>query len=149
MASDSMIKCRSFKSVTGFSLIELMITVAILAIIAAIAIPAYTNQITRTNRTEGHVMLNQTALALERCFTRFNRYDHNDCTVAFDVNSENDWYRLPDDQQTVEAANFTLVAVPQGAQATRDAAPSGCGNLTLTHTGARGWSGNQALERCW
>ena len=52
----------------GFTLIEVMITVAVLAILAAIAMPSYNEQVRKTRRADAKVALQQTAQRLERCF---------------------------------------------------------------------------------
>lgn len=133
----------------GFTLIEVMITVAILAIIVAIALPSYTNYVTRTNRAEGQQLLSETAQALERCFTRFGSYTAAGCQVSqqavFPIESENGWWALEWDEQDIDAAGFELAALPQGVQATRE--DGKCESLTLTHRGVRGHTGDS--DRCW
>lgn len=130
----------------GFTLIELMIAVAILAIIMAIAIPSYQEYVMRSNRAEAKTILMQTAQALERCYTRYNAYNDGNCGVSFPVDSENGWYQLAAADQTINAADFDLVAVPQGVQATRD---TECKNFTLSHNGTRGVSTATPPEDCW
>lgn len=58
----------------GFSLIEVMIAVAIVGILAAIAYPAYTNQIAKGRRAECRAGLMQALQQQERYFTQFNAY---------------------------------------------------------------------------
>ena len=58
----------------GFTLIELMITVAIIAILAAIAYPAYTDQIRKGKRAECRSGLLQSMQQQERYYTQFNKY---------------------------------------------------------------------------
>ena len=58
----------------GFTLIELMITVAIIAILAAIAYPAYTDQIRKGKRAECRSGLLQSMQQQERYYTQFNQY---------------------------------------------------------------------------
>lgn len=128
----------------AFTLIELMIVVAVVAILAAIALPSYTEYVTRTNRAEGRTVLLGTAQALERCFTRFNAYNDAACAVGFPITSENGHYVVT--APTLTATAFSLTATPQGAQATRD---TKCGNLTYTQTGVRGRSGTAPLGECW
>jgi len=141
-----MIQTKMRRPDRGFTLIELLVAVAILGIVAAIAIPSYNAYVTRSNRTEGKAILMNTAQALERCYTRYNAYNAGDCAVSFPIDSENDHYQMPAANQTINASTYTLTAVPQGIQATRDIE---CANFTLTHNGTRGVSGSGDVEDCW
>ncbi len=127
----------------GFTLVELVIAVAVLAILMAVAIPSYTRYVISTNRGEAKVTLSNTGQLLERCYSRFSRYNAGDCTVTFPVTSETGLYAITGE---VNAADFTLTATPQGNQATRD---TECANFTLTHSGVRGVSGTGTVEDCW
>ena len=61
----------------GVTLMELMVVVVIVGILAAIAYPSYRAQVRRSNRTEARVALEQTAGALEKCYTRYMVYNDN------------------------------------------------------------------------
>ena len=127
----------------GFTLIELMVAVAILAIILAIAIPSYEAYVVRANRGEGKVAILQAAQGLERCFTRYNAYDAGACNLTFPITSEEGRYQITVNRT---ATTFALTATPQGTQATRDGE---CANFTVSQTGLRGVSGTGTVQDCW
>ncbi|WP_020648881.1 type IV pilin protein [Solimonas variicoloris] len=142
---------------SGFTLIELIIAVAIVGILAAIAYPSYINSITKTKRRAAEVCLSSYATFMERFYTTNLRYDEDlagnamnsaalqalglDC--ASDQNTGKDYsYAF----ESVAAAAYTLKAVPIDAQADRD---TRCGTLTLDHTGTRGATGSAGVAECW
>lgn len=128
----------------GFTLVELMVVVAIVAILAAIAYPTYQEQMIKTRRAEGRAAIMEVATRLERCFTRFNAYDNAACSATASMLSENGYYQVS--AKSISAAAFTLEAKPQLAQVD----DTRCGTLTLTNVGVRGQSGTPPSGyRCW
>jgi len=142
----------------GFSLIELMIAVAVIAILAAVAVPSYTRHVTKTKRVAAQACLSEYANYMERYYTTNLRYDQDtsatpvpnplsgtsptltlDCASAQRTGAD---YRYALPAASLKASRYSLTATPQGAQATRDAA---CGMLSLDQTGARG----PATAGCW
>jgi len=133
----------------GFTLIELMIVVAIIGILAAIALPQYSDYVTRSRRIDGQSTLLQVAQELERCYTQFSAYNNNSCSVVTagavsQTSSEGD-YLVTASGATLAASTFTLTATPQDEQASND---TDCTTLTLTHLGVQGATGADT-SRCW
>jgi type IV pilus assembly protein PilE len=124
----------------GFTLIELMIAVAILAIVMGIAIPSYTQWVLESGRADGKAELFRVAQQLERCFTRYSSYTDDDCDVAASYESEKGKYRVDVDAAATE---FSLTATAIGGQTSDDDCPT----MTLDHRGVRG--PEDTREECW
>ena len=122
----------------GFTLIELMITIAILAIIVAIAVPVYYNQVEKTRRADAVSSLLGTAQRLERCFTRNNSYTADNCPSG-SFNSDDEFYAI---RVSATSTTYILTATAQGSQ-TGDS----CSPFTLDHLGNR--DAASSTDRCW
>lgn len=132
----------------GFTLIELMIVIAILGILASIAIPAYQDSVRKAKRADAQGALMGLANAMERHFTANNSFLGAAAAAAdtgapgifatqVPVDGGTAYYNLTISAAT--ASSYTLTATATGGQA-------GDGNLTLTNTGARTWNGNAGWD---
>lgn len=128
----------------GFTLIELMIVIAIIAILMGVALPSYRDYVVRANRSEALDILLTTAACQERIYTKLNRYDTARCNSA--ATTVSGLYTI---SMTTSNANqnFTLTAAPQNSQA-----EDSCGTLSLTDQGIRAstkTSDDKKIADCW
>jgi type IV pilus assembly protein PilE len=122
----------------GFTLLEVMITVAIIAIITATAIPSFERYQQKNRRTDGMIALLQNSSQLEKCFLNTGTYE--DCPI--NSPSPKTHYAITG---ALAAESFTLTATAQGAQAGDE-----CTTLTLDNMGQKDYSGSAPnVKRCW
>lgn len=129
----------------AFSLLELLVTLAIIAILIAIAYPNYRNYIIHTNRERAIVALTTLASRLEIYFGDNNTYTG---VTAADLGADNLTRDIPYQLSIVDASDneFMVAATPQNNQATDDVA---CETLMLTNANVRGISGDGSTVSCW
>lgn len=138
----------SNRNTAGFTLVELMIVVAIIGIIAAIAYPSYRNNVMATHRANAQADLMTLAQWLERKYLQQN-YSYQDggsVPTLPQTRSPEDGTKMYDLTVTTPNKNeFELKAVPVGAQ-TDDQ----CGTLTLNQAGAKtATKGGSIVNGCW
>lgn len=138
----------------GFTLIELMIAVAVVAILAAIAYPSYSEHVLKTKRTEGRAMLNRIAGEQERFFTARNQYAASitaarPAGLGITDTSEKGCYQA-NAVVTDGGMGYTLTAVPQNSAAcgdqTRDLK---CATLGINSLGIKSATGTLGAAGCW
>lgn len=140
------------KSESGFTLIELMIVVAIIGIISAIAYPSYMESVRKSNRSDAKAALNDVAQRLQRCFTTYSAYNNTTCGVVASANALNA-ITSPEGFYTITGAltgsTFNLTATPVAGST--QAGDTKCATLTLDEAGARGATaaGGAAATDCW
>ena len=138
----------------GFSLIEVMVVVAVIAILGAIAYPSYLESVRRSRRAEARAQLMEAAQYMQRFYSQNDSFKRA-------INEQTDM-SLPDALTSVPrqgaktytiqfvsgtrtATAFTLEAVPTGSMI-----GDRCGTLRLDSTGARGISGSGVTpDDCW
>ena len=139
----------------GFSLIELMIVVAVVGILAAIAYPNYQDYLAKSRRAEARTALLQLSQFMERYYTNNGRYVDNAGarpTLPFEEVPRDDaspYYRISFNEDDVdnEAVAYVLRATRSGLMSSDK-----CGTLILTSTGARSIESADAgvgLATCW
>lgn len=141
-------KIRNLKC-EGFTLIELLIVLVILAILVMVAYPSYRDSVLQSRRTDGHALLLKVAQAQERHFTQFGRYANaltgtlSATNLGWDAGSnisQEGFYTVT--MSNLAVSTFTLTVTPANGDYQ-------CGNLTLTHEGARGYGSSGTSELCW
>ena len=147
---------RQKRSQFGFSLIELMIVVAIVAIISAFAYPSYQRYVIKAKRTVAQNALLQVADRQQQVFMDNKRFAADLTNLGFGANP----YVVDDDGAStvagdaqavyslsltnVTATTWTVTAAPLHGQLSRD---TYCGSLSLTQAGTKGKTG--ASDDCW
>lgn len=140
------------KQIKGFTLIELMIVIAIVAILAAIGYPSYQNSVLRSNRADARVALQEAAARQERFYAEGNSYSNDVSKLVTNADGSSS----PEGKYTVSVSVscsrtisgttyyscFDLTATAKGTQA-KD---TECATLTLAHTGKKGSTGGGT---CW
>jgi type IV pilus assembly protein PilE len=140
----------------GFSLIELMIVVAIIAVISAFAYPSYDRYVIKTKRSVAQNALLQVADRQQQFFMDNKRFAADITNLGFPANpyvvDDNGTSTVASDADAVyslslsnvTATTWTATATPLNSQLSRD---TYCGSLTITQTGAKSKSG--ASDECW
>jgi type IV pilus assembly protein PilE len=130
-----------YRTAIGFTLIELMIVVLIVAILASIAVPSYQAYVVRANRTAAKSCMLEFAQSLERFYTTNMTYvgavPTSGCTSEGGLNNN---YTIT--VATPTQLTYTITATPINGQLSRDTT---CATLTLDQAGTR----TPTTASCW
>lgn len=125
----------------GFTLVELMVVLGIIAIISTVAYPAYQDNIRKANRADGMAMAMEVAQRLERCYTAYGAYNNANCPTG-PIESSEKHYEI---NIVADASSFTVTADPVSARQLKD---TQCASLSIDNTGKKSASGPKGLD-CW
>ena len=131
----------------GFTLVEMLIVLALMGILTAIAVPQYNAYRIRSNRADAKVALVEGAQRMERYFTRSSSFIGADSAATgakVPTKSGSGLYSVGFDGM-LTSGTFVLQAVPTGSQTADN-----CGTLKIDQTG-RKWAekGGAEVAGCW
>ncbi|MEX3773917.1 type IV pilin protein [Pseudomonas sp. MYb118] len=125
----------------GFTLIEIMIVIAIIGILITIGYPSLTEYVKKGRRAEVTGLLSEQAQILERYYSRNNLY-----TNATGLSAGNDYYTIT---PTLADQTFLLTATRKTGSSM---ATDKCGDFTITNTGVRSMvnaASGVGTKDCW
>ncbi len=134
----------------GFSLLELMLTITIVAILASIAYPSYKEHVAKSRRTDAQSALLQIAQFMEKNYTATGTYQLPSSAASLPFtsipqDSNNSYYTIS--LSNVTSTTFTVIATRTGGML-----GDWCGDFTLNQAGTEGninINGSITVDMCW
>lgn len=130
----------------GFTLIELMVVVLIVAVLATIAYTSYANNVTATRRKAAAACLVEQAQFMERWYTTRLTYVGANPQLACETDLNQFYTFSTPTAATATATAYSLTATPINAQLSRD---TQCGVLGINQAGTKSKTGTGTLTECW
>ncbi len=142
---------KEHKQMRGFTLVELMIAVAIVGILAGIVYPSYKDSVNRSRRTEAMTELVRIANLQEQYYSDNRTYTTDMTKLGLGADpyvTENGYYSIDAAAVNSIASDFILTATPAGLQASND---STCTSFTLNYLGQKTAKKGAAdnSKECW
>lgn len=133
---------KSIVKTSGFTLIEVMVVVAVISVLAAIAWPMFEEQSMKGRRANAIISLTRVSNELNKYFSDNETYVDYSISAAATANLKNYTITLTE----LTANTYTVTATPTGAQAD----DADCTTLTINHLGQKGYTGAApSAARCW
>ena len=150
---------RPVRNARGFTLIEIMIAIAIVALLTAIALPSYQEHVRKSRRAEGKSALLKTIQLQERAYTANGIYQTDvgilyGLTAGAEVRSSEDptgngWYVITADTTACTPAADLRACVRVLATPRNGFVDTRCGDLSLNSRGVQNKTGTETLQYCW
>ncbi|GHU12292.1 type IV pilin [Betaproteobacteria bacterium] len=137
-------KNRQLAMQQGFTLVELMIVVLIVAILSAVALPSYRNYVMKTKRAECEGVLLTGAAMFERHYAANNTFA---TTLTLQCPQDGGTTSYVITGNTGTASDFKIIATPDGGQENDD-----CGVLAIDEKGKKysnGSDSSSTVAKCW
>ena len=145
------IDMRNATRTAGFTLIELMITVAVVAILGTIAMVSYTKQIQKSRRTDARSAIMDLAGREEKLFSTVNAYSATPSELGYTVNPDTFPFNLPNNDYQISLTigappvSYSITATAINAQA----GDTACASLGLDQLGTQSNTGTDTTSACW
>lgn len=134
---------KKLKLCKGFTLVELLIVLAIMGILTAVSLQFYGNYVLAANRTDARASLTKTATALEKCKALYGAYNNAACDAVIPATSDAGFYTI---NVTKTGVTYELTATPVAGKP--QANDTECTTLSLSNKGYQSGTGS-AVSQCW